>query len=708
MWLLTLLFGSAYGRAFGPGADKGGDFSFLWKLLSFDWLGDFLFGTGSASAPTSTTNPSNDVTSWTTAYIASLTPADVVNLPLTTDQIAALSTDQIRAFSTATIAALGPGLLQAITTTNAAALTTDQIVALTTAQFQVLPIATIDALTSAQVRAIELVDLQALTTQQIGGLTTGITGALTTAQVVALTTSQIPALSTASIAAFSTTQAVAIEPIDIAVLTTAQIVVLPTETLQQLGPAQVAAITTTQFAAMTTAQQSVLSANITPLTPTSTIAALTPVQIANLTTNQIANLTTVQVAALSTLALATLSTVQIMAIETADIVALTTSQILAFATNQIGVLTTSQAQAFTTNQVDAFTPDQIPGFTTAAVAVLDLFGSPIILDLNGDGVRTLGIEAGVKFDLFADGTAINAGWVSSGDGLLVLDRNHDGSINDGTELFGTATKLANGQSAPDGYAALRELDANQDGVISSADAVYQDLRIWVDANSDGVTETGELKSLQSLDIAKINLTAMVGTQIDNGNILGLTSTYETTDGAVHDAADVWFRADKTGGVTAPNPATLTSVDSAIAALNTNNAPPLLAPTDQQQTTVPVLTATSSPAPITLEALAPSDGLRMKVSELAQAISGFSQADVQPASSNTVQLNMSGGTEANNTPSTLVVASMVDMLKQFDANGNPIAAPSTAIATQTTALTVPKLQDGISGGILSSSGGTVTQ
>jgi hypothetical protein len=97
---------------------------------------------------------------------------------------------------------------------------------------------------------------------------------------------------------------------------------------------------------------------------------------------------------------------------------------------------------------------------------------------------------------------------------------------------------------------------------------------------------------------------------------------------------------------------------------------------------------------------------MKVSELAQAISGFAETSASPSAS-TVQLSMGVGAEVNSTPSTLAVASMVDVLKQFDANGTPIAAPGTAIATQTTTLTVPKLQDGIAGGLLSSRGGAAT-
>lgn len=82
-----------------------------------------------------------------------------------------------------------------------------------------------------------------------------------------------------------------------------------------------------------------------------------------------------------------------------------------------------------------------------------------------------------------------------------MDRNHDGQINNGTELFGTATQLANGQRAGNGYAALAEMDTNHDGKISAADAGWKDLQVWVDANHDGKVEAGELKTLHQLGIA---------------------------------------------------------------------------------------------------------------------------------------------------------------------------------------------------------------
>jgi hypothetical protein len=150
----------------------------------------------------------------------------------------------------------------------------------------------------------------------------------------------------------------------------------------------------------------------------------------------------------------------------------------------------------------------------------------------------------VQFDLHADGQKVQTGWASSTDGLLTLDRNHDGKVNDGSELFGSSTTLSNGEKATDGYEALRDLDSSGDNSITNADAQWADLKVWVDQNSDGISEDGEMISLDSLGITKLDLNAQTTSVDSNGNVIGLTSSYQTNDGTSHDMADVWFVADK--------------------------------------------------------------------------------------------------------------------------------------------------------------------
>ena len=330
--------------------------------------------------------------------------------------------------------------------------------------------------------------MAALSTEQISlGLSTG--------QVVALSTGSMAALSTAQISlGLTATQIAAMETRDIAALSTAQV-------QQGLTTAQVVALTTAQVQALTTAQIRL---------------GLSPAQVAAMETRDIAALTTAQISQ-----------------------GLSTAQVLVLATSQVAALMSTQLAAMTSAQVCAMTSTQLAALSSSQIA---LFGTktPIVLDLDGDGIRTLSIAAGVQFDLGADGKPVQTGWVSRTDGLLVMDRNRDGTINDGSELFGSSTTLADGSKAADGYVALSELDSNNDGKVSAADAGFADLQVWVDANSDGVSAYAELKSLGTLGISSISVVTERVIQQDNGNIVGLISSYQTTDGTSHAAADVWF------------------------------------------------------------------------------------------------------------------------------------------------------------------------
>jgi hypothetical protein len=167
--------------------------------------------------------------------------------------------------------------------------------------------------------------------------------------------------------------------------------------------------------------------------------------------------------------------------------------------------------------------------------------TPLILDLNGDGVQTLGVDHGVLFDVANSGTLARTGWASSSDGLLVRDINHDGIINNGAELFGNGTLLADGSHATNGFDALAQFDSNHDGKIDAQDAVFQELKVWRDANGDGVSQPTELLGLQAAGIASFNLNAAANNTGENGNLHGLVSSYTRTDGSVHELADVWFQ-----------------------------------------------------------------------------------------------------------------------------------------------------------------------
>ena len=178
------------------------------------------------------------------------------------------------------------------------------------------------------------------------------------------------------------------------------------------------------------------------------------------------------------------------------------------------------------------------------------FASPIVLDLDGDGViRTVGLSSGVNFDHAADGFAERTGWVAPGDGLLVWDRNANGAIDSGRELFGSETFRINGLKAVNGFEALRELDTNSDGVIDASDPVYAQLRVWVDDDTNGRSGGGELLTLEEAGVRSINLHYTDSSFIDaQGNAHKQVGSYTTTDGQTRAATDVWFTSDVTNSV----------------------------------------------------------------------------------------------------------------------------------------------------------------
>lgn len=172
--------------------------------------------------------------------------------------------------------------------------------------------------------------------------------------------------------------------------------------------------------------------------------------------------------------------------------------------------------------------------------------SPIVLDLDGDGIETLSQDSNVHFDHDNNGMAERTGWVDSDDGLLVLDKNLDGIINDGSELFGNNTVLNDGSLANNGYDALAALDDNSDGVIDSQDAVFTDLRVWQDVNSDGISQSNELFTLEDSGIQSIKTDYETTSVSDgNGNTIKQTSDANLSDGATIETADVWFSVNKT-------------------------------------------------------------------------------------------------------------------------------------------------------------------
>jgi len=169
---------------------------------------------------------------------------------------------------------------------------------------------------------------------------------------------------------------------------------------------------------------------------------------------------------------------------------------------------------------------------------------PLVLDLDGDGIETTIVTGRAHFDHDGDSFSERTGWVGPDDGLLAMDRNGDGIINDGKELFGNQTILGSGRKAANGFEALAEFDGNGDGRIDSADPAFAQLRVWRDSDGDGFSLPGELHTLDELGIKSINLDSTVTNSSDaQGNIQNRLGTFENVNGTLGQMAEYTLQRD---------------------------------------------------------------------------------------------------------------------------------------------------------------------
>jgi Ca2+-binding RTX toxin-like protein len=202
-----------------------------------------------------------------------------------------------------------------------------------------------------------------------------------------------------------------------------------------------------------------------------------------------------------------------------------------------------------------------PSVKAAALNMIDVNAQmclptdPLVLDLNGDGVKlTDWLTDPVLFDADHDGgTKEQTGWVSREDGIVVMDLNGNGKIDNISE---TLSEYFNGTEGTDGeagtkpfangLAALKSLDSNNDDAFTSIDTAWSNVQVWVDADHDGDTDVGELKSLGELGISSISLVGVVQSGlVSGGNEVLATSTF-VQGGQTREAIAANFLANPNG------------------------------------------------------------------------------------------------------------------------------------------------------------------
>jgi hypothetical protein len=133
--------------------------------------------------------------------------------------------------------------------------------------------------------------------------------------------------------------------------------------------------------------------------------------------------------------------------------------------------------------------------------------SPIVFNFENGDYRLTGRNSPVLFDMPGNGHPHLIGWTAAGadEAFLWLDRNHNGKVTSGAELFGNFTPLQNGRLAINGFEALAEYDVNHDGIMDDRDPIWSRLMLWRDLNHNGLSEPSEISPLDASDVTAIDL-----------------------------------------------------------------------------------------------------------------------------------------------------------------------------------------------------------
>ena len=175
---------------------------------------------------------------------------------------------------------------------------------------------------------------------------------------------------------------------------------------------------------------------------------------------------------------------------------------------------------------------------------------PLVVKIGKGAVHTTNLEgSAVMFDMQANGQKVRTGWITPDHAFLVRDRNRNGKIDDSSEMFSERTS----PTAATGFAALAQLDSRRDGRLDYRDKAFNELRLWTDINVDGITQKGELHSLNEFGIQTIVVDKPTAKNVyDNGNLILNTSSYhsETQRGiCIGEIAEVLFKFGDTKAIT---------------------------------------------------------------------------------------------------------------------------------------------------------------
>ena len=176
---------------------------------------------------------------------------------------------------------------------------------------------------------------------------------------------------------------------------------------------------------------------------------------------------------------------------------------------------------------------------------------PVALDLDGDGIELISVtDADVSMDVDGDGTSEKIGWISPDDAWLALDKDGSGKI----DHFNEISFINDTPGATSDLEGLQIYDTNNNGHLDIGDARYSEFLVWQDANSNGVSDAGELKTLAEADIVSIDLTPISTgdvAQSSADNVITGTSQYVKSDGTVGIVGDVSLGAIRVEGEASP-------------------------------------------------------------------------------------------------------------------------------------------------------------